>query len=30
MDTPYVSVNETHLFVFPVIDFNGQASGTVF
>ena len=26
----YISVNESHAFVFPVLDFNGQASGTIF
>lgn len=30
METPYISVNESHLFVFPVIDFNGKADGEIF
>ena len=30
MDTSFLSVNESHLFVFPIIDFNGSVSGATF
>lgn len=26
----FINVNESHIFTFPVVEFNGQASGTVF